>query len=225
MAGRRLRAAEERDYDEQVGRDGEGDYCNISKPNLVGGWLNIWRLDWCHIRSRLRRNISIIFLTFGKTSMLILGLWGHWEGLCQNDLMVADGWLRLVVSWSGRVVRGRGGGGGVAGYKWILEEVVLKYGSTADMILQRSPISWSTVNIVLVVTGAKVLIEEGPVPVIEYCIMSMMLLMIKIYLRNVNCCVFLQILPAVICVLFSVRMAEVVDLKFGAKLSFHKEFC
>ena len=55
--------------------------------------------------------------------------------------MVADGWLRLVVSWSGRVVRGRGGGGGVAGYKWILEEVVLKYGSTADMILQRSPIS------------------------------------------------------------------------------------
>ena len=41
MAGRRLRAAEERDYDEQVGRDGEGDYCNISKPNLVGGWLNI----------------------------------------------------------------------------------------------------------------------------------------------------------------------------------------
>ena len=43
MAGRRLRAAEERGnhYDEQVGRDGEGDYCNISKPNLVGGWLNI----------------------------------------------------------------------------------------------------------------------------------------------------------------------------------------
>ena len=75
--------------------------------------------------------------------MLILGLWGRWEGLCQNDLMVADGWLRLVVSWSGRVVRGGGGGGGggVAGYKWILEEVVLKYGSTADMILQRSPIS------------------------------------------------------------------------------------
>ena len=80
-------------------------------------------------------------------------------------------------------------------------------------------------NIVLVVTGAKVLIEEGPVPVIEYCIMSMMLLMFKIYLLNVNCCVFLQILPAVICVLFSVRMAEVVDLKFEAKLSFHKEFC
>ena len=49
--------------------------------------------------------------------------------------------------------------------------------------------------------------------------------MIKIYLLNVNCCVFLQILPAVICVLFSVRMAEVVDLKFEAKLSFHKEFC
>ena len=71
--------------------------------------------------------------------MLILGLWGHWKGLCQNDLMVADGWLRLVVSWSGRVVRGRGRG--VAGYKWILEEVVQKYGSTADMILQRSPIS------------------------------------------------------------------------------------
>ena len=79
-------------------------------------------------------------------------------------------------------------------------------------------------DIVLVVTGAKVLIEEGPVPVNEYCIMSMMLLMIKIYLRNVNCCVFLQILPAVICVLFSVRMAEVVDLKFEAKLSFHNNF-
>ena len=61
------------------------------------------------------------------------------EGVCQNDLMVADGWLRLVVSWSGRVVRG--GGGGVAGYKWVLEEVVLKYGRTADMIEQRSPIS------------------------------------------------------------------------------------
>ena len=45
------------------------------------------------------------------------------------------------------------------------------------------------------------------------------------YVRNVNCCVFLQSLPAVICVLFSVRMAEVVDLKFEAKLSFHKEFC
>ena len=72
-------------------------------------------------------------------------------------------------------------------------------------------------DIVLVVTGAKVLIEEGPVPINEYCIMSML----KIYLRNVNCCVFLQILPAVICVLFSVRMAEVVDLKFEAKLSFH----
>ena len=53
--------------------------------------------------------------------------------------MVADGWLRLVVSWSGRVVRG--GGGGVAGYKLVLEEVVLKYGRTADMIKQRSPIS------------------------------------------------------------------------------------
>ena len=79
-------------------------------------------------------------------------------------------------------------------------------------------------DIVLVVTGAKVLIEEGPVPVNEYCIMSMMLLMIKIYLRNVNCCVFLQISPAVICVLFSVRMAEVVDLKFEAKLSFHNNF-
>ena len=79
-------------------------------------------------------------------------------------------------------------------------------------------------DIVLVVTGAKVLIEEGPVPVNEYCIMSMMLLMLKIYLRNVNCCVFLQILPAVICVLFSVRMAEVVDLKFEAKLSFHNNF-
>ena len=78
-------------------------------------------------------------------------------------------------------------------------------------------------DIVLVVTGAKVLIEEGPVPVNEYCIMSMML-MLKIYLRNVNCCVFLQILPAVICVLFSVRMAEVVDLKFEAKLSFHNNF-
>ena len=72
-------------------------------------------------------------------------------------------------------------------------------------------------DIVFVVTGAKVLIEEGPVPINEYCIMSML----KIYLRNVNCCVFLQILPAVICVLFSVRMAEVVDLKFEAKLSFH----
>ena len=79
-------------------------------------------------------------------------------------------------------------------------------------------------DIVLVVTGAKVLIEEGPVTVNEYCIMSMMLLMLKIYLRNVNCCVFLQILPAVICVLFSVRMAEVVDLKFEAKLSFHNNF-
>ena len=79
-------------------------------------------------------------------------------------------------------------------------------------------------DIVLVVTGAKVLIEEGPVPVNEYCIMSMMLLMIKTYLRNLNCCVFLQILPAVICVLFSVRMAEVVDLKFEAKLSFHNNF-
>ena len=79
-------------------------------------------------------------------------------------------------------------------------------------------------DIVLVVTGAKVLIEESPVPVNEYCIMSMMLLMIKIYLRDVNCCVFLQILPAVICVLFSVRMAEVVDLKFEAKLSFHNNF-
>ena len=75
-------------------------------------------------------------------------------------------------------------------------------------------------DIVLVVTGAKVLIEEGPVPINEYCIMSML----KIYLRNVNCCVFLQILPAVICVLFSVRMAEVVDLKFEAKLSFHNNF-
>ena len=53
--------------------------------------------------------------------------------------MVADGWLWLVVSWSGRVVRG--GGGGVAGYKWVLEEVVLKYRSTADVIKQRSPIS------------------------------------------------------------------------------------
>ena len=94
-----------------------------------------------HTEQAEEKYIDHLFFTLGKTSMLILGLWGHWEGLCQNDLMVADGWLRLVVSWSGRVVRGRGGGGGVAGYKWILEEVVLKYGSTADMILQRSPIS------------------------------------------------------------------------------------